>query len=284
MASWILVPCLVSLRDEFNRLAPGRDKGADGSIGDLAHQQESSDHNPDETGRTPFEDADNVDEVHAIDIDSTGPWPAGKDLDSRVEIIRLRHKNGHDDRLQNIIWKDRVASRSWGWTWDPRPGIGHFDHAHFSARYTTAQENDTSPWGVLEDEMALNLSTEDKAAIRQECAEAVVNYFRGAYEAVTGAADADTTLNKTKRQYKIFLQAVLGGPVDQVALMTAITGLDQVDEMALAAALLPGLNAGLGSQVIAMLQPLIDAGTLTAAEVQAAVEAGTRNVLRTGVE
>ena len=47
MASWILVPCLVSLRSEFNKLAPGRDKASDGSIGDTAHQQESSDHNPD---------------------------------------------------------------------------------------------------------------------------------------------------------------------------------------------------------------------------------------------
>jgi hypothetical protein len=72
MASWILVPCLVSLRTEFNRLSPGRDKASDGSIGDAAHQKEPSDHNPDDTPgvATPYTDADNIPEVHAIDVDN----------------------------------------------------------------------------------------------------------------------------------------------------------------------------------------------------------------------
>ena len=52
MASWILVPCLVALRNEFNQLAPNRDKASDGSIGDTSHAASSSDHNPDETGNT----------------------------------------------------------------------------------------------------------------------------------------------------------------------------------------------------------------------------------------
>ena len=36
MADWVLVSCLVSLRGEFNALAPGRDRTSDGSIGDEA--------------------------------------------------------------------------------------------------------------------------------------------------------------------------------------------------------------------------------------------------------
>jgi hypothetical protein len=147
----ILVPCLVVLRAEFNTLAPNRDKGADGWIGDTAHQQESSDHNGDETGRTPTEDADDIDEVHAIDVDSDlGP---GMDLADYVERIRVRHERGQDNRLQYIIYRGRICSAARGWTW--REYIGksaHFDHAHFSVRYTTAQENDTRPWGVLEDD------------------------------------------------------------------------------------------------------------------------------------
>ena len=152
MASWILVPCLVSLRTEFNRLAPNRDKRSDGSIGDLAHQQQSSDHNPDETGRTPYHDADHVNEVHAIDVDND-LRKSGWTMDKCLEIIVTRHRSGRDDRLQNIIYNRRIWSRSWGWTARTYTGASpHTEHAHFSSRYTTAQERDTRPWGLLEAE------------------------------------------------------------------------------------------------------------------------------------
>lgn len=149
-AAWILVPCLVSLREEFNQLAPQRDHTSDGSIGDLAHQQEVSDHNPDETGNTPTKDADNLNEVHAIDVDNNlnrADWT----MDKALAIIIDRHRSGADDRLQNIIYNRTIWSRSWGWTARAYTGASpHTEHAHFSARYTTAQESDTSPWGLLE--------------------------------------------------------------------------------------------------------------------------------------
>ncbi|HZX39512.1 MAG TPA: hypothetical protein VFF37_14485 [Streptomyces sp.] len=149
MASWILVPCLVSLRDEFNRLAPDRDKASDGSIGDTSHGASSSDHNPDETGNTPSEDADDRNEVHAIDTDED-LRRAGWTMNRAVQIIVTRHRAGADDRLQNVIYNRRIWSRSWGWTARAYTGSNaHTEHAHFSARYTTAQENDTRPWGLL---------------------------------------------------------------------------------------------------------------------------------------
>ena len=151
--TWVLVPCLVALRQEFNQLSPGRDRSSDGSIGDQRHALTASDHNPDETGVTPYSDADFVDEVHAIDVDCTGPWPAGRSFDDLVEVIRGRHLSGLDDRLQNIIWNGWICSRSWGWQWQRYSGANpHDHHAHFSARYTTAQENDTRPWGLIEED------------------------------------------------------------------------------------------------------------------------------------
>lgn len=145
----ILVPCLVALRAEFDAVSPNRDKASDGWIGDAAHRQESSDHNPDETGRTPYEDADNIDEVHAIDVDDSGPWPDAGWFDRTVLAIVERHRTGQDDRLQNVIRNGRIASRSWGWTWRTYDGPNpHTEHAHFSARYSSAQEADTRPWGV----------------------------------------------------------------------------------------------------------------------------------------
>jgi hypothetical protein len=154
MASWILVPSLVSLRTEFNRLSPGRDKASDGSIGDVAHQHEKSDHNPDETGSTPTKDADSINEVHAIDTDNNLRKP-GWTMDRALQIIILRHRNGQDDRLQNVIYNRRIWSRSWGWTARVYNGASaHTEHAHFSARYGSGSgssnpENNTKPWGLL---------------------------------------------------------------------------------------------------------------------------------------
>lgn len=147
--AWILVPCLVTLRDEFNRLAPNRDKASDGSVGDLAHASSSSDHNPDETGATPSEDADRRNEVHAIDTDDDLRLE-GWDMNRALGIIISRHRNGLDNRLQNVIYNRRIWSRSWGWTARAYNGANaHTQHAHFSARYTDAAESNTKPWGLL---------------------------------------------------------------------------------------------------------------------------------------
>jgi len=166
MVSWILVPCLVALRNEFNAIAPGRDKASDGSIGDSAHAQSPSDHNPDETGNTPYEDADTTNEVHAIDVDKDLRRP-GWNMQKAVEIIVIRHRGGRDDRLQNVIYNRRIWSRQWGWTARVYTGANaHTQHAHFSARYTTAQENNTRPWGLLEaedDDMATITQTDFNA-------------------------------------------------------------------------------------------------------------------------
>jgi hypothetical protein len=151
MASWILVPCLVTLRDEFNWVAPRRDRASDGSIGDATHASSSSDHNPDETGNTPYEDADHRNEVHAIDVDDDLRTP-GWDMNRCLQIIITRHRQGRDNRLQNVIYNRRIWSRSWGWTARAYTGASaHTEHAHFSVRYTTAQENDTRPWGLVKE-------------------------------------------------------------------------------------------------------------------------------------
>ncbi|MGX6605675.1 hypothetical protein ACWKSP_26605 [Micromonosporaceae bacterium Da 78-11] len=149
MAGWVLVPCLVGLRSEFDSLAPGRDHVSDGALGDTAHAHSSSDHNPDETGKTPSEDADNVNEVHAIDVDVDLKRPDWS-MERCVQIIVTRHRVGADDRLQNVIYNRRIWSRSWSWQARAYTGSNpHDHHAHFSARYTSAQEADTRPWGLL---------------------------------------------------------------------------------------------------------------------------------------
>lgn len=165
MATWFLVPSLTSLRAEFDMLAPARDHASDGSIGDEAHKQSSSDHNIDDgpdQGTTPSEDSDSTPEVHAIDVDKDLN-KSGWTMEKAVEIIVTRHRSGKDDRLQNVIFNRRIWSASWGWTAHDYTGSNpHDKHAHFSAKYTTAQENDTRPWGLLEeDDVAFDQAEKD---------------------------------------------------------------------------------------------------------------------------
>ena len=167
MSAWVRVPCLLALRDEFDKVSPRRDKGADGTIGDSAHTS-SSDHTPDEDSDVlRGKDADHVNEVHALDIDSSGPWPAAGWFNRTILALVDREKAEYESativgRLQNVIWNRRIASRSWGWTWRPYDGADpHANHAHFSARYTTAQEQDTRSWGVNDED---DMPTADEVA------------------------------------------------------------------------------------------------------------------------
>jgi hypothetical protein len=145
----VLVPCLVTLRDEFTLVAPKRDKSSDGWIGNQIHAVSISDHNDDEQGHTPYVDADKIHEVHAIDVDKDLREP-GISMADAVSIIIKNHYLGRDNRLQNVIFNRRIWSRSWGWTEQSYTGSSaHTEHAHFSARYTTAQERDTRQWGLM---------------------------------------------------------------------------------------------------------------------------------------
>jgi hypothetical protein len=154
MANWVLVPCLGDdgLRGEFNRLNPNRDKSSDGSIGDAAHAGNESDHNPDETGATHDEDSDSKNEVHAIDVTKNGPWPNGMTMWAACDLIRVRHRDGLDNRIQTIIHNEQIATNDNGYNWKPYGGTNpHREHAHFSAFYDTgAKENDTSSFGLVE--------------------------------------------------------------------------------------------------------------------------------------
>lgn len=255
-----LVPCLVTLRTEFNRVSPTRDKGADGWIGDAAHKRESSDHNPDETGSTPFEDADDTDEVHALDIDCTGPWPDGRGgqaggwFDDKIASIVAAEKRDYESptikgRLQNVIWRGWIASRSNGWKWVPYFGASqHFDHAHFSARYLTETENDTRPWGVASTVINKGEDVEQKDI-----------------DAIVAALKPSFDLNLTAVRQTA--QSVLAARDSVTALSTAVTGafaklaaqVDQVDDETIA-----GIFQGSDEQLIPVLREALGAERLRA--------------------
>ncbi len=151
MADWVVVPCLLQLRNEFNALSPNRDKGADGTIGDSNHTS-TSDHTPDEeSDALRNKDSDTKNEVHALDIDSTGPWP-GTTFDAKVkEVIAGEKKKWLSStdkcRLNYVIWNRFIYDKDNDFNPVPYTGSNpHTDHGHFSARYETSCENDTRPF------------------------------------------------------------------------------------------------------------------------------------------
>lgn len=166
MSDWVVIPCLKALQEEFDHEAPHRDKGAEGFKADTNHASDS-DHQADEDSNAlRNKDSDNVNEVHAYDCDSSGPWPDGKRGDIKgswfdkkihalVDRERERWRDPNDKcRLNYVIWFDQIADKDNDFQWVPYTGTPdpHTNHAHFSARYETSCEKDTSSWGVAEQE------------------------------------------------------------------------------------------------------------------------------------
>ena|SRR6478609_6734356 len=130
---WRPAASLVALRNEINAIAPGRSKASDGTIGDAAHQQHHSDHNPDAEGM-----------VRALDVTHD---PAGG---ADMAIISERLRVAKDRRATYIIFNRRIASETHGWTWRDYTGSSpHKEHMHVSVSANDSLADDTSPWGLV---------------------------------------------------------------------------------------------------------------------------------------
>jgi hypothetical protein len=163
--SWVLIPCLKQLFAEFDRIAPARDHASDGAVGDLAHQQEVSDHNPDETGSVPIHDADTVNEVHAIDVDNTLN-ESDLTMEKVVQFLLVRCRSGAEKRLRYVIYNRRIWSASSGWVQKTYTGSSpHTEHAHFSGSYDTKLEASTASWHL--EDIPVALTPADKTFITQ---------------------------------------------------------------------------------------------------------------------
>jgi len=176
-----LVPCLVQLFDEFDELRPKRDRRTDGAEGNLAHRLTSSDHNRDDTPgtRTPFTDDDRRPEVHAADVDDDLDDDDPELMHRVIQTVLLpRLRAGVETRLQNIIHRRKIYSRSTGWDeetyWGSNP---HTEHAHFSARYTAAAEKSTKPYGLaaVDRESEWDMDAAGRKALAEAFADALAN-------------------------------------------------------------------------------------------------------------
>lgn len=121
--AWTLAPAIRSLIDSANRVSPDRNRRSDGTIGDAAHANRPSDHNP---------DSDRM--VCAVDLTHDPPrW----DCNTRAQQAIA------DPRTKYVIWNRRIWKRSSGW--QPYSGSNpHDKHMHVSV--TQAGKQDPSPW------------------------------------------------------------------------------------------------------------------------------------------
>lgn len=135
--TWRLARSLVTLRSQVNLAHPGRYTGADGSIGDAAHQRtgSASDHNPwYGPGIVTAVDISH-DPRHGFDIDSfTDELQAAKDL-----------------RIKYVIANGAIMSGAFDyapWVWRKYNGDNpHTSHVHISVRATPICD-DASLWNI----------------------------------------------------------------------------------------------------------------------------------------
>jgi hypothetical protein len=150
LASPILTPALVRLRTGFTVRYRHRSTASDGWIGDPAHAQGTSGHNPDDTPGVSAErsDADSIPEVRSIDVDvDLIPGDRATSRLAMYAIIRAIISSPEDRRLIYIIFDGLIWSASRGW--EPATYTGsnkHREHAHFSGH--PDHDNDGSAWSV----------------------------------------------------------------------------------------------------------------------------------------
>lgn len=144
MSSWSVTRALDALFDSFDEAFPERDHGTDGSIGDEAHQDHTSGHNPDDTSgsKSEYTDSDSKAEVRAIDVDADLRC-SGVSMQDVVDAIIAEPDDRR--RLAYIIFDENIYSASNGFERADYDGDNpHTAHAHFSG--DPDYDEDASPW------------------------------------------------------------------------------------------------------------------------------------------
>lgn len=143
MSTWRLAKSLETLRAEVNAMAPHRSKASDGTIGDTAHADRASRHNPNAEGV-----------VCGMDI--THDPANGCDIHALADalVLRLQQGGATNPDFEYVISNRMVASRKSGWIWAKYTGTNpHDKHVHFAVgrgpdSAPAFPYDDTIPWNI----------------------------------------------------------------------------------------------------------------------------------------
>lgn len=130
MPSPYLAPCLARLRTAINTRWPNRDHSTDGWIGDQAHANRMSDHNPDpKTGV-----------VRAIDVDKDGIHVPSVLASAMVNVaVRYVIHNRRIYHVDNLFRPQNYKGDN-----------PHTEHLHISIEHTRNAEASRMPWELVE--------------------------------------------------------------------------------------------------------------------------------------
>lgn len=210
--NWRLAHSLEVLRDEVNTAWPQRSKAADGTIGDVAHQNQgsASDHNP------WIIDSNGVPVVRAFDITADG-IPAA----DVAERIRKLGEAG-DPRLADhgyVIFNYRIASYS-NWQWHPETGDPHTSHIHVSVSRNQPGYDDVRSWGITAAPYTPVPNPEDDMFTQDDS-----NRLRNVEDLLGGQQGVRNKVDNLATEVK---NNVEGGPAELKAVAAVQTALKQV--------------------------------------------------------
>lgn len=127
--SWKLAGSLIRLRNQIDVDYPNRNKASDGTIGDAAHANSVSDHNPNAAGVVCALDITH-DPGHGLDI-----WTLANSLAS-----------SRDSRIKYLIVNRKILIPASGWHWQPYYGSNpHTSHLHVSVG---GSYDSTANWNI----------------------------------------------------------------------------------------------------------------------------------------
>lgn len=137
--AWRECKSLLKLREQVNAMWPDRDRASDGTIGDMAHSQRTSDHNPNAAGV-----------VTAMDIDrELGGQPDGSNDGPTVAILVAKLQAGRDPRIKYLIWNAQTTVPGDITRWKPYHGANaHKHHCHISVSSSPKLYDDDREWNL----------------------------------------------------------------------------------------------------------------------------------------